>query len=68
MTRAEALDLRTFDEYCNCGGYAWTMNGRNPMRPHAGWCPQREQYNAWADALGEEGVRNLVHPALRKSA
>lgn len=59
MTRDEALKLRSFDHGCTCGGHAWKLNGRNPMRPHMDWCPQREQYNAWADALGEELVRGF---------
>lgn len=47
MTREEALELTTFDHYCTCGGFAWSMNGRDPADPHMSWCPQREQYNEW---------------------
>lgn len=47
MTREEALNLKTFNEYCTCGGFAWSMNGRDPRNPHTDYCPQREQYNEW---------------------
>lgn len=60
MTRDQALELRAFEHYCTCGGYAWSINGRDPMRPHMAWCPQRIEYNEWADALGEDGVRNYA--------
>ena len=40
----------TFEHYCTCGGYAHSMNGRDPRRPHLDWCPQREEYNRWYDA------------------
>jgi hypothetical protein len=45
--------LVTFKNYCNCGGYAWQMNGRSQARPHMDWCPQREEYNAWYDTQGQ---------------
>jgi len=50
--------VKRFRSSCTCGGYAWAMNGRNPMRPHMSWCPQYSEYNEWADAMGEEFVRN----------
>lgn len=37
----------TFVNHCNCGGYAWEMNGRPESQPHMGWCPQRDEYAAW---------------------
>ena len=40
MNLDEARNLKSFKNYCNCGGYAWEMNGRNPARPHLSWCPQ----------------------------
>lgn len=37
----------TFKHYCNCGGYAWPMNGRPQAQPHMTWCPQYHEYAAW---------------------
>ncbi len=51
MTYEEAKNLLVFDEPCTCGGYAWTMNGRDPNNPHMAWCPQREQYMEWKKAM-----------------
>lgn len=34
----------TYKSYCNCGGYAASMNGRNKEHPHLNWCPQYEEY------------------------
>lgn len=39
--------LISFGNYCNCGGYAWQMNGRPEAQPHMDWCPQREEYAEW---------------------
>lgn len=36
-----------FKNHCNCGGYAWTMNGRPESQPHMAWCPQLEEYAEW---------------------
>ena len=54
MTKEEALIKKTFKNYCTCGGYAHSMNGRNPRRPHMSYCPQAEEYNEWYDALYPE--------------
>ena len=54
ISRDEAMALRTFDHYCTCGGFAWPLSGRDPARPHMDWCPQRQQYNEWWDALHGE--------------
>jgi|JFJP01.1.fsa_nt_gi hypothetical protein len=51
MTPGEALELKTFDHRCTCGGYAYTFNGRPPMDPHMSWCPQRAQFMEWQAAL-----------------
>jgi len=51
MTREGALNLKSFKHYCICGGYAYEMNGRNPEDPHTYWCPQREEWMEWKDAL-----------------
>ena len=31
---------------CNCGGYAPSMNGRDPENPHMAWCAQ---YPEWRE-------------------
>ena len=59
MNLDEARKLKSFKNYCNCGGYAWKMNGRNPARPHLSWCPQMKEYNEWYDLVGEEFYNNL---------
>lgn len=51
MTRDEAKAIKAFKNYCNCGGFAWSMNGRSEARPHMSWCPQAEEYNEWYDAM-----------------
>lgn len=57
MTREEALALRTYTHTCTCGGYAFSLNGRDPRRPHMEYCLQREQYNEWYDALHPQETR-----------
>lgn len=51
MTRDEALALKSFQHYCMCGGFAYELNGRDPRDPHMAWCPQREEYSEWYEAL-----------------
>lgn len=51
MTLEEALKLRRFEHPCTCGGYACSMNGRNPEQPHMAWCPQLPEWTAWKEAL-----------------
>ena len=49
MTREEAEKMTSYKNYCNCGGFAPTMNGRNPDHPHMSWCAQFEEYEErWA--------------------
>ena len=59
MNLDEAKNLKSFKNYCNCGGYAWSMNGRDRARPHMSWCPQMKEYNEWYDLVGEEFYNNL---------
>lgn len=59
MTLEDAKNLKSFKNYCNCGGYAWAVNGRNPARPHLSWCPQIEEYNEWFDLVGRDFLRGL---------
>lgn len=51
MTHAEAVNLKSFKNYCNCGGAHWQMNGRSEAQPHLDWCPQREEYAEWYKAM-----------------
>jgi hypothetical protein len=53
MTREEAENLKSFDDYCICGGFAWSQNGRPESNPHMTWCPQKKQYGEWYKALHE---------------
>ncbi len=58
MTRTEAENLTSFQNYCTCGGYAHSMNGRDKADPHMPWCPQREEYNEWYRALNEKDMES----------
>lgn len=51
MTYEEAIRLRSFQNHCTCGGYAWRMNGRSYSQPHMAWCPQHKEYGDWFMAL-----------------
>jgi hypothetical protein len=41
---------KAFKNYCTCGGYAASMNGRDPRHPHMDYCPQREEWEEWKTA------------------
>jgi len=56
VTHQEAVALRSFKNYCMCGGFAWTMNGRPERQPHMDWCQQMQEYAEWWRALHVEGV------------
>jgi hypothetical protein len=51
MTKEEAEKLVTFQNYCTCGGYAYSMNGRPQSQPHKAWCPQATEHTEWWKAL-----------------
>ena len=51
MTKEEAENLKTFDNPCTCGGFAWQINGRKQEQPHMNWCPQYDEYEEWYQAL-----------------
>jgi len=57
MTYEEAKNLKRFKEYCTCGGYAWTMNGRDERHPHMNYCPQKNEWEEWKKAM-EKGEAN----------
>jgi hypothetical protein len=50
MTDQEYVDLKSFKNYCMCGGFAWQLNGRPQSQPHMGWCPQLAEYAEWYQA------------------
>lgn len=54
MTRTEAENLKSFKNYCNCGGFAPSMNGRDPEQPHMSWCAQYEEWQEWKRALAQD--------------
>lgn len=46
--------INSYKKYCNCGGYAYTMNGRDPEHPHLHWCAQFKEYeDLYSKYLGE---------------
>lgn len=54
MTYEEAKALKSFKHHCTCGGYAHSVNGRNPEQPHMDWCPQLPQWLEWKAALANK--------------
>jgi hypothetical protein len=58
MTYEEAVALKTFVNYCNCGGFAASMNGRNPKHPHMSWCAQYAEWEEYQAALERGPTRN----------
>ena len=54
MTKEEAENLKSFDHYCTCGGFAHSINGRPESNPHMSWGPQKPQYDEWYKALWGE--------------
>lgn len=66
MTNQEALALKSYDKYCNCGGYA-----RKGRHPHMDYCPQLKQYEEWMEALERmnmtpEQALKIIFPNLYK--
>ncbi len=51
MSPQEAASLKSFKNFCTCGGFAWSMNGRNPKQPHMDWCPQAAEFAEWRAAM-----------------
>lgn len=67
MTRSEALALKTFRNYCTCGGFANQMNGRPEDQPHMRWCGQFEEYAEWRRALRETARDEATPPGTASS-
>ena len=51
MTYEQAINLKSFKNYCQCGGYACDLNGRDPEQPHMNWCPQLSEWLEWKSAI-----------------
>jgi hypothetical protein len=49
MTADEAVKLRSFKNYCNCGGYGGMKN--TAAMPHESWSAQRTEWLEWYTAL-----------------
>lgn len=45
------MRLWTFKNFCTCGGYASSINGRPISQPHMSWCPQAKEYAEWYEAM-----------------
>lgn len=57
MNFDEAKKLKTFQNHCTCGGFAWSINGRNPANPHMNWCPQKDEYHQWYTLVGKDIIK-----------
>lgn len=55
--------IKSFVNYCNCGGYASSMNGRNPEHPHMSWCAQYHEWEEWK-AAQKPLPRSTCHAAF----
>lgn len=53
MLKEEAMAMIRYGAICNCGGYAVATDGtpEQRARPHMDYCPQRQSYNDWYDAM-----------------
>jgi hypothetical protein len=51
MTHKEAVNLKAFKNYCNCGGFSHMSNKAKSTDPHYTWCAQYKEYNEWKNAL-----------------
>ena len=60
MTNDEALNLRTFNHYCNCGGGSKPLSDKHP---HQQWCAQYTEYEEWIEALDRMGI--TIHDQLK---
>ena len=51
MTYEEAVNMKTYRNYCNCGGYASMSERTQSKTPHVTWCAQYEEFMAREEAL-----------------
>ncbi len=66
MTDEQALSLKSFSHYCNCGGYA-----RSDRHPHLAYCPQLDEYEEWMEAIERmnmtpDQAMRIIFPNLYK--
>lgn len=57
MTYEEAKDLKSFKNYCTCGGYAGLSERAKSRHPHLDYCPQRDEWEAWKAAIESGEVK-----------
>jgi len=55
MTYDEARNLKTFKNFCNCGGFARLSERAQSRHPHMSWCTQADEWEEWKAAI-ELGV------------
>lgn len=58
MTYEEASSLKTFKNYCNCGGAHGIAERSRSRNPHMQWCPQLEEWEEWKSAM-ESGEKEM---------
>ena len=52
MTYEEAVNLKSYKNHCDCGGYAHGMTDRSKsIHPHMLWCYQYAEFEERAKAL-----------------
>lgn len=51
MTYEEAKNLKSFKNYCTCGGFAGMSERAKSRHPHLEYCPQRTEWEAWKAAM-----------------
>ena len=55
MNEGEAKNLKSFKNYCNCGGFAGLSERAKSRHPHMIWCAQAKEWEEWKTAM-ESGV------------
>lgn len=51
MTYDEAVNLKSYKNYCNCGGYAGLSERAKSSHPHMTWCTQYAEFEERAAAI-----------------
>jgi hypothetical protein len=54
MTREDAINLKSFKNYCTCGGYAGMSERAKSRHPHMNWCKQYAEWEEWKAAIEKE--------------
>ena len=58
MTYDEAKNLKTFKNYCNCGGFAGLSERAKSRHPHMSWCAQADEWEEWKTAMESGELKN----------